>query len=221
MLIIKLKRARRVLLLSAVTMFFGALRLAYANTATYTFEQFSDGQSTPFSNVSPDHGPASFKATFTSSPHSQAFTVGNFEANQLFSGNSLFEAAGVTGNTLTVTLSTAVDEVRLDFATNSFDGSNLLYLFSPSGNTSARSTMQDGFDGGVLTFTAATPFSTFSLNDGPNGPEFAIDNLSLRIAGHSVPDGGATLTLLSIATAALAAYGRSSRLRLRNCGSAR
>jgi hypothetical protein len=102
----------------------------------------------------------------------------------------------------------AVDSISLAFATNSFSGSNSLFFSSPSGDTSVGATPQPsaggiGFDGGILTFSSATPFSTFSLMVNVGGPEFAVDDLNMHIA--AVPETSAStliaygLTMLFLA----------------------
>ncbi len=166
---------------------------------TYTFEQFAPGTSTPILNAAPDVGSASLRASFTSAPNTTAFQVTAFQANGLFSGNALFHPVGTTGNVLTVTLNTAVNAVTLVFGSN---GASSLTFACSSGSTVVASTAQSGganFPGGSLTFSSATPFSSFTLSDGA-GPEFAIDNLTMQVSSPAAaPDGGSTLLMLGIA----------------------
>jgi hypothetical protein len=176
-------------------------------SVTYTFEQLS-GKTTPLLNIAPDTSQSSFRASFTSAPTANAFVVASFQPNQLFSGNSLFEQLGNAGNTLTLAFNTPVNSVSLVFATN---GPGALSLISPSGDTSITSSFQGGlFPGGTLSFSSTIPFTMFSLTDGPEGPEFAIDNLTMRFA--SVPDEGSTLAMASMAALLVLGY---YRLRLR------
>lgn len=195
--------------LAAVCLALIASQTVHATTVTYTFEQFSGSgiPATPLTAISPDSGPASFEATFASNPQSDAFAAGSFQPNNLFSGICLTELINFTGNTLTISLNMAVDNVSLVFATNSINGSNSLFFFSPSGNTSAQSTGQSNFDGGILAFSSSTPFTIFSLNDGM-GPAFAIDNLVMHVAGTNgvaTPDTGSTVLLLLLASMCLLA----------------
>lgn len=173
-------------------MLFSAFLFGFAPSATaapilYTFEQFGAVLQTPLLSVAPDSGPSSFLASFTSAPAATGFLVAPFQANGLFSGNSLFEPLGSLGNTLTVTVNQAIFSISLVFATN---GPGTLNFGSPVGSTSVTSTSQgggNGFPGGTLTFSSATPFLTFGLNAGAS-PEFAIDNLSLDLAPTAVPE---------------------------------
>lgn len=163
----------------------GASGQVRAETIVYTFEppRFTPLQFTPLLNVAPNSGPSTVLASFTSAPNPFAFQVAPFLANGLFSGNSLVEPLGVTGNTLSIALNQPAIAVALVFATN---GPGSLQLTSPVGGTTVTSTPQSGgagFPGGTLSFSSATPFSTFSLAALPPAggrlPEFAIDNLTL------------------------------------------
>lgn len=184
-----------------------------AQSVTYTFEQFGfTVPSTPLVNVAPDSGPSSFRANFTSAPNATAFQVVPFQPNGLFSGNSLAEPTGTTGNVLTVTLNTAVNLVNLVFATN---GPGSLTFASAAGTITVTSTPQSGgagFQGGILSFSSATAFTSFTLTAG-TGPEFAIDNLTMRIAAPAgVPDGGSTLAMIGgCALLLLAAHRRPTQ----------
>ena len=184
-----------------------------AQSVTYNFTQFGGGgQITPLLNVAPDVGSSSFRANFTSAPNSGGFRVSNFQPNSLFSGNSLTEPAGTVGNVLTVTLNTAVNLVNLVFATN---GPGALTFASSSGGVTVASTAQGGsFPGGSLTFSSATPFTSFTLTDGA-GPEFGIDNLTMRVAAPTgVPDSGTTVLLLGMSVAVLLAGASRARAKL-------
>lgn len=210
------------LLMAATALLLVTAGQTQAVSVTYTFEQFgAGGQTTPLLNVAPDSGPPSFTASFTSSPNPAGFGVFNFQPNGLFSGNSLAEPGGGAGNTLTVSLNMAITSVSLVFATNSFSGFNSLFFFSSSGTTSVASTSQSGgagFDGGVLTFSSSTAFTSFSLNalgDGKSPiPEFAIDNLVMEFAnGVSVPEGGSTLAMGAVAALVLIGFHRLRAIR--------
>ena len=180
--------------LVTATLFSFLPTVARAQTVTYDFAQFTPGQATPLLNVAPDVGSSSFEASFTSNPNTAAFVVLDFLPNGLFSGNSLVEQTGVLGNTLTVTLNTAVNFVSLAFATN---GPGTLTFASAAGSMVVASTAQIGaFPGGTLVFDSAVAFSSFTVTAGP-GPEFAIDNLTMRIAAATgVPDNTSTIVIL-------------------------
>jgi hypothetical protein len=191
---------------------------------TYNFDQFgfNNGQTTPILNLPPDLGPASFSATFTSAPEADAFLIPtNFYPNHFFSGGYLLENGGHAGNILTITLNMPVDSISVAFATNSFTHDRpyppySLLFFSPSGDTSVASVRQPwpdggfGNDGGILTFSSANPFSTFSLMVNAGGPEFAIDDLNMHVA--SVPETSPSIFL---------AYGLAMLFLLRFCRSRR
>jgi len=192
---------------------------AQAVSVTYTFEQSALGTTTPILAASPDSGPASFQATFTSAPTPNDFQVSNAILNSLFSGKNLQEFT-LPSDTLTVSLNMPINSVSLVFATDSMGGSNSLSFFSTAGNTSAASTAQNGgqmFDGGVLTFSNAIPFTSFSLNTGGSG-RFAIDNLVMNTAdGIATLDTGSTLMLLALATFSLFGLHRRFSKQLVSC----
>jgi len=162
-----------------------------AQTFTYTFEspQFVLNQTTPLLNKSPDVGPLTFQASFTSSPGTNAFKVTGPTFPSPFSGQSLFNPSPpTTPNTLTITLNTAIQDVQLDFALLS---PGRLELHSSGGNISSLTT---NFQQGSLTFHAASPITQFDLSGFLNsnqGSVFAIDNLSMAI-----PEPGAWALLL-------------------------
>lgn len=193
---------------------------AHAVSVTYTFEQFNLGTLTPIVAASPDSGPASFQATFTSAPTVQDFQIGPVMLNGLFSGKNLAEGTSAVSDTLAVSLNMPITSVSLVFATNSVGGSNSLFFFSSSGNTSMASTAQSGgagFDGGFLTFSSAIPFTSFSLNTG-GGPRFGIDNLVMNTAnGVATPDAGSTIMLMLGAVTVLAALRQKLAPRQVNC----
>jgi hypothetical protein len=160
-------------------------------TATFTFDSDPITATTPLNNIAPESGPATFNATFTSSPGAGDFEITTLQPNQLFSNNSLVEVNGPI-DTLTISFSQAIDSVSLDFSTSTFGGGPALNFNSSAGSTSAASTPQSDFDGGVLTFNSATSFTSFTLDDSGLAA-FAIDNLTVDIAsatsggGSSVP----------------------------------
>jgi hypothetical protein len=198
---------RRFSLLLAGGFFFCLTSAADATSVTYNFEQFAL-TSTPILNASPDIGPASFQASFTSGPNANSFSVFNFQPNQLFSGNSLVNPAGSTDQTLTVTLSMPVTSVSLSFA---IMVPGTFFFNSLSGSSSMAATPQNGFPGGIFTFSSATPFNLFTLT--ADGPEFAIDNLVMN-TGASVPELSSTFLLLTLAVLPVLGLSRLRRNQL-------
>jgi hypothetical protein len=109
---------------------------------------------------------------------------------------------------LTLAFNMPVNSVSLVFATN---GPGTLSFISPSGDTSVTSSFRGGpFPGGTLTFISTIPLTTFSLTDGGEGAEFALDNLTMRFA--SVPDEGSPLAMATMAALLVLGY---YRLRLK------
>ena len=167
----------------------------------YTFEapQFTVGESTSILNQSPNVGPATFQADFLSSPTSNAFQIISFQPHSLFSGMTLFEPNGVTGNTLTINFNTPIDAVSLVFSTN---GAGRIDLVTPEGSVSQNSTNLGGtFPGGTVAFTSPTPFTTLQLsafNTGGTPLEFAIDNLTLTPAATAVPEPPSAMMLIVV-----------------------
>jgi hypothetical protein len=150
---------------------------ASATTVMFTFDSFVALQTTPLLNCSPDVGPSSFQASFTSSPNATAFFIDSLLVNPSFSGYNLMdEGPPNTFDTLTVTLNQPIDRVQLDFA-----------LFVPgyleldsSAGTAYASTGDS--QAGSLSFQSDTGFTEFSLRGFDNNNEgilLAIDNLSL------------------------------------------
>jgi hypothetical protein len=166
-----------------------SISLSRAQTFTYTFEspQFVLNQTTPLLSKSPDVGPPTFQASFTSSPGANAFKVTGPIFPSPFSGQSLINP-GPAPNTLTISLNTAIQDVQLDFA---LLAPGRLELHSSGGNISALTTTTQQ---GSLTFHAGSPITQFDLSGFLNsnqGSAFAIDNLSMTI-----PEPGAWALLL-------------------------
>ena len=195
-------------LLLAGAFFFCLTSAADATSVTYNFEQFAELTSTPILNASPDIGPASFQASFTSAPNANSFSVLNFQPNQLFSGNSLVNPTGSTDQTLTVTLNMPVTSVSFSFAIIS---PGTVFFNSLSGSSSMAATPQTGFPGGIFTFSSATSFSLFTLTN--DGHEFAIDNLVMNTA-NGVPELSSTFLLLTLAVLPVLGLSRLRRNQL-------
>ena len=149
---------------------------APATTVMFTFDSFAPLQTTPLLNCSPNVGPSSFQASFTSSPNATAFSIVSVLVNPSFSGQNLMDVSPPnTFDTLTVTLNSPIERVQLDFA---LFVPGYLQLDSSAGTTYASTTTQAG----SLSFQSDTGFTEFSLRgfDSNNqGILLAIDNLSL------------------------------------------
>jgi MYXO-CTERM domain-containing protein len=190
------------------------LATAKANLETYNFEgpKFTNNQSTPFSNLSPNIGDASFLASFTSSPDAGGLQITNLAQNGLMQNQALSVADPASPETLTISLSQPVYSVSLDFAVLTSTGSGpggYLQLTSPVGSSTLEGADVgggNGYPGGLLTFNSATPFSSFSLEgfDDTVSPTaqtaFQIDNLVLNTSPVPEPRSagltGAGLVLL-------------------------
>ena len=70
-----------------------------------------------FSEHATRHGsrPATFRASFTSSPRVGGFSVSTFSVNPSFSSQNLTELGNPPGDTLTIALSQPIRFVSLDF----------------------------------------------------------------------------------------------------------
>ena len=189
---------------AAATLFFPVY--AQADTVTYTFDapNFVVGSTTPIVG-SPNSGPAGFQATFTAAPEAGAFTIlDSGQPNPLITGQYLTNTILVNANnTLTVTLNTPITSVSVNFAIQIlFPSPGQLVLTSPAGSTSQASALLPGAglnQGGVLTFSTAIPFTSFTLaalNNFGQPTRFAIDDLIMETAPAEVPE-PATIFLLS------------------------
>ena len=179
---------------------------AQADTVTYTFDQpnFLVGSSTPIRG-SPNSGPAGFLATFTAAPEAGSFVILDFgQPNALITGQYLTNTINFNANnTLTVTLNTPINSVSVNFAIQIlFPSPGQLVLTSPAGSTFQLSASIDGTlnQGGVLTFSSAIPFSSFTLaafNNFGQPTRFAIDDLVMETGSAEPVPEPATIFLLS------------------------
>jgi hypothetical protein len=210
----KNSNVRRFFLSLAAVFLFFLTNNAGAVPVTYNFEQFgASAPPTPLLTLAPDIGPAAFQASFTSTPNAAGFNIVNGPINQLFSGNCLLEFQGNGGNTLNVSLNMLVTSISVAFAYDTFGGGHNFLFNSSSGSTSMAASVQNGFDGGILTFTSVTPFSSFTLRDSL-ASEFAIDNLVMETSGQSVPEPSSTFLLLALAALPLLGLHRLRRNQL-------
>jgi hypothetical protein len=173
---------------------FSASSLLAAVTATFTFESpnFTVGESTPLSNEAPNSfsGPlgAALRASFSGSTD-----PGDFEITGAFnptpgSGQDLFAPADPTA-VLTVTLNEPVITLSLDFGMNATPPpgttGSFLRLITPVGSLDQPATGGTLFASGHLSFSSATPFTTFQVEafSGVTNAQtqFAIDNLAFTV----------------------------------------
>ena len=205
---------------AAATLFFPVY--VQADPVTYTFEQpnFAVGNTTPIVR-GPNSGPSGFQATFTAAPQAGAFIILDFgQPNALITGQYLtIPITSDANNTLTVTLNTPITSVSVNFAIQLlFPSPGQLVLTSPAGSTSQLSASIDGTlnQGGVLTFSTAIPFSSFTLaafNNFGQPTRFSIDDLIMETASAEPVPEPATIFLIS---AGLAGVVFKVRRRYRN-----
>jgi hypothetical protein len=174
---------------------------AAAAVVTYTFEpsQFSLGQTTTLTGVSPNSGPSSFTASFVSvigmSPPNTNFQIvsvatgGSPVHAPPFSGQFLAETATGGGDTLAVTFNTPVDTVDFDLATA---GPAQFVLTIPErGGALAPILTSDPMDGGDFSAHVNIPTGAlfqqliFNVSNlaGDQGVQFSIDNLVANAPG--------------------------------------
>ena len=190
---------------------------ARADTVTYTFEQpvFAVANTTPIIR-GPNSGPAAFQASFTTAPDPSAFIILDFgQPNVLMTGQYFVLQSGSTpNNVLTISLNMPITSVTVNF---SVEAPGRLVLTNALESTSQNSAVVGGLnEGGILTFTTATPFTSFQLaafDSNGNPIRFAIDNLIMETVTSSAVPEPATMLLLAtgLAGAVLRARGRLRR----------
>jgi hypothetical protein len=195
---------------------------AYATgIVEYTFEapQFTVAELTPILNVAPNVNPGTFLASFTDANPPDVYGIaGVNQPSSLFSGQYLVQLMGQT-DALNLTFNTPVYELVVDFGLAIGNGTpaGSLRITTVVGSATQTSSDQSGgtgiFQGGVLTFASATPFTSATLQGFQPGGTIpvglAIDNLQLDTAPVPEP---ATLTLTALGLAgALTRYRRRRR----------
>jgi hypothetical protein len=174
-------RSRQVAVVIALVSSLLVIGSARSELVTYTFEepQFGVAHTTPLSRA-PNIGPSTFQAAFSSAPTADGFLVFVNALNSLMTGQ-IFQDLVSPADTLSVTLNQPVNSVVLEFALLE---SGHLDLSSAAGNASQDSSIVGGpFQGGVLSFSSATAFSTFDLkafSDAGAATFFAIDDLRMN-----------------------------------------
>jgi hypothetical protein len=172
-----------------------------ADTFTYTFELpiFTMGQMTPLLNVAPNIGAGTFTTSFTDTIDPNGYEITTLKANNLISGQSLFSPIVVSP--LTLTFSAPVTQLSLVFALSiaNTDPAGFLRLVTPTGTLDQASSVVGGsYQGGTLTFTSASAFTTATLQGfiavGAGNPNIEIDNLALTTSTIPEP---ASLVLLA------------------------
>jgi hypothetical protein len=175
---------RRLITLAVVTLGLVVSAAPASADFLYTFEapQFTFGQTTPLLNAAPNSGGGGFTTSFTPTGY-QISDVASFNPNALMVGQYLYTPGSTAA--LHLAFSAPVTSLSLDFAINVFNVSpaGSLALTTSSGGTSVSGSNVGGtYQGGHLSFTSGTPFTSADLQGffSPNNPtEIAIDNLSL------------------------------------------
>jgi len=161
-----------------------SLSALHGQTVMYGFEapQLTLGQTTPLLNLVPDIGPGTLLASFTV-PGGGSISVSGTLINPAFSGQLLLDPGPPPGDTLRVTLNTAIRDVQLDFALMAPNG--YLQLQSSAGTINASAVGQSG----SLVFHGASSFTQFDLLGFTSSNArtlLAIDNLYITVPDPSV-----------------------------------
>jgi hypothetical protein len=181
---------------------------AHAQSATWNYEApvFMEMDETPILNRAPNLGSLSILASFTSSG-SSFFRIGPASApvNNLFSGQYLI--TGSTTDSLIITFSAPVTQFSTDYALNVVTG-------APSGSMTAVTNNAETFSssssdagpantpqGGTLSFTASTPFTSVTLtarNASAATVQFGVDNTSVGEGVSATAPEPGSLALLAL-----------------------
>jgi len=190
---------------------FGLPAAGMANPVyTYTFEtpNFTVGQTTPLLNMAPNIGPTTFLTSFTDPVNTNGFAISSSDNNSLMVNQALLEQTATSA--LTLTFNMPVTSFTVDFAINSvLSPAGSLELVTSSGDdTVTAGSVASGFPGGILSFTAVTPFTTATLRGflASGAPtQIEIDNLALTPAPLAEPS---TIALFGVGAAFLFTWRR-------------
>ena len=181
---------------------FTSVVAASAQTVTYTFDGggYTAGEATPIHHAVPDLNPANTGFTADFGDFASAGTFELFPSGPNGTDLTLTEASPRT-EALSISTSLPVTSVNLDWLLNATVASGALVLTDANGGRMVFTDPNAGdvYAGGSLTYTSATPFTSFTLqgygslsNSGPEGlqPQYNpntptqidVDNLVFTLA---------------------------------------
>jgi hypothetical protein len=152
--------------------------------ALYTFEapQFTVGQTTPLLNEAPNSGNPSFTTSFTSAT-ANGYQITSSGFSPVITGQALFAPSPT--DPLQLAFNMPVTQISVDFALAAPAGSPTAFLQLVTASGTVDQPLSGATQGGVLTFSSATPFASATLQ-GFTSPgvrtAIEIDNLHLTEA---------------------------------------